>query len=72
MKDEELAKERARKFSDINFNDLSDNYGDAKEIGYQSYYCGFLAGLELGHSQGYIDRLREENKDENYKDIILW
>lgn len=45
MTDEEIAKIRATKFIDINFNE-PDNYGSDKEIGYFSYYTGFLAGLE--------------------------
>ena len=42
---EEVAKTRATKFIDINFNE-PDNYGSPKEIGYFSYHAGFLAALE--------------------------
>lgn len=50
MKDEEMAEERATKFTDINFNE-PDYYGSEKEIGHFSYYTGFLAGLKAGRPQ---------------------
>ena len=50
MKDEEMAEERATKFTEINYNE-PDNYGTEKEIGYHAYYCGFLAGLKAGRPQ---------------------
>lgn len=50
MKDEEIAEERAIKFTEINYNE-PDNYGTEKEIGYHAYYCGFLAGLKVRKDQ---------------------
>ena len=60
MKDEEMAEERATKFTDINYNE-PDNYGSAKEIGYFSYHAGFLAGLKAGRPQWHD--LRKDPKD---------
>lgn len=50
MTDEEMAEERATKFTDINFNE-PDSYGSEKEVGHFSYYAGFLAGLKAGKEE---------------------
>lgn len=57
MTDEEIAKERATIFTNLNYNE-PDNYGTAKEIGYDAYYCGFIEGLkanrQLNRYQGNV------------------
>jgi len=60
MTDEEMAKARADKFVDINFNE-PDNYGSEKEIGHFSYYTGFLVGLKAGRPQWHD--LRKDPND---------
>ena len=70
MKDEEMAEERATKFTDINYNE-PDNYGSAKEIGYFSYHAGFLAGLKAGRPQWHDLRKDPDDLPKDEKDMLM-